>query len=73
MLVDDHQMVRESLRLVLESGGCEVVGEASTGEELLALAAKIRPAVIIMDVQMPGSGGLAGPIAYPSCRPPPRC
>jgi two-component system, NarL family, response regulator NreC len=59
MLADDHRMVRESLRIVLEQGGCEVVAEASTGEEALALAAKFRPAVVVMDLQMPGTGGLA--------------
>ncbi|MBV8055450.1 MAG: DNA-binding response regulator, partial [Deltaproteobacteria bacterium] len=33
MLADDHRVLRESLKLLLEQNGCEVVGEASTGEE----------------------------------------
>jgi DNA-binding NarL/FixJ family response regulator len=59
MLADDHRVLRDSLRLLLEKNGCEVVGEASTGEEALALAAKVRAQVLIMDLEMPGVGGLA--------------
>src|SRR5262249_31909710 len=39
--------------------GCKVVGEASTGEEALTLAARMRPQVLVMDLEMPGVGGLA--------------
>jgi len=59
MLADDHRVLRDSLRLLLEQNGCEVVGEASTGEEALALAARVRPQVLVMDLEMPGIGGLA--------------
>jgi DNA-binding NarL/FixJ family response regulator len=59
LLADDHRVLRESLKLLLETNGCEVVGEASTGEEALALAARIHPQVIVMDLEMPGMGGLA--------------
>ena len=59
LIADDHRILRESLRLVLAKGGCEVIGEASSGEEALALAAKFRPDVVVMDVAMPGTGGLA--------------
>jgi DNA-binding NarL/FixJ family response regulator len=59
MLADDHRVLRDSLRLLLEKNGCEVVGEAATGEEALALAAKVRAQVLIMDLEMPGVGGLA--------------
>ena len=59
MLADDHRILRESLRLLLEKNGCEIVAEASTGEEALALAAKAHPQVIVMDLGMPGTGGLA--------------
>jgi DNA-binding NarL/FixJ family response regulator len=59
MLVDDHRVLRDSLKLLLENHGCEIVAEASTGEEALALAAKFRPQVILMDLEMPGLGGLA--------------
>ncbi|MGH8012644.1 MAG: response regulator [Candidatus Binataceae bacterium] len=57
MLADDHRIVRESLRLLL-STEFEVIGEAASGEEALALAAKLRPHVLLMDIGMPGIGGL---------------
>jgi DNA-binding NarL/FixJ family response regulator len=59
MLADDHRVLRDSLKLLLEQNGCEVVGEASTGEEALGIAAKVRPQVLVMDLEMPGIGGLA--------------
>jgi DNA-binding NarL/FixJ family response regulator len=59
MLADDHRVLRDALKLLLEKNGCEVVGEASTGEEALAVAARVRPQVLLMDLEMPGMGGLA--------------
>ena len=59
LLADDHRVLIGSLKALLERHGCEVVGEAITGEEALALAAKVRPQVIVMDLEMPGTGGLA--------------
>jgi len=59
MLADDHRMLLGSLRALLERHGCEIVGEAVTGEEALAMAPKVRPQVIVMDLEMPGTGGLA--------------
>jgi DNA-binding NarL/FixJ family response regulator len=59
MLADDHRVLIGSLKALLERHGCEVVGEATTGEEALAVAAKVRPQVIVMDLEMPGTGGLA--------------
>src|ERR1700756_2775948 len=59
ILADDHRVLRDSLKLLLEKNGCEVVGEAATGEEALALAARLRPQVLVMDLEMPGVGGLA--------------
>ncbi len=59
MLADDHRVLRDSLKLLLEQNGCEVVGEASSGEEALRIAAKVRPQVLVMDLEMPGIGGLA--------------
>jgi DNA-binding NarL/FixJ family response regulator len=59
MLADDHRVLIGSLKALLERNGCEIVGEAITGEQALALAAKVRPQVIVMDLEMPGTGGLA--------------
>lgn len=57
VIADDHRLLREALRVVLERE-CEVVGEAASGEEAVALAARARPSVILLDLEMPGTGGL---------------
>jgi DNA-binding NarL/FixJ family response regulator len=59
LLVDDHALVRHGFRRILEDDPeIEVAGEASTGEEAVRLAAKERPAVIVMDCALPGMNGL---------------
>jgi DNA-binding NarL/FixJ family response regulator len=59
LLVDDEQMVRMGLRLILESeDDFEVVGEAGDGVEAVALTKKLDPDVVLMDIQMPGMNGL---------------
>ncbi|MET9121413.1 response regulator transcription factor [Streptomyces sp. NPDC004528] len=56
LLCDDHAVVRAGLLALLDSApGVEVVGEAGTGEEALALSAKLRPDVVLMDLQL-GAG-----------------
>jgi two-component system invasion response regulator UvrY len=58
LIVDDHELVRSGVRLMLESASdIEVVGEAQSGEDALALAKTLRPDVILMDISMPGIGG----------------
>lgn len=60
LLVDDHAVLRSGLRLLLDAeGDMEVVGVASTGEEGVEKAAELRPDVVVMDISMPGMGGLA--------------
>ena len=58
-IVDDHQLMREGLRLILESQrGLEVVGDASDGQQAVAMARKLMPDVITMDIAMPGMNGI---------------
>jgi DNA-binding NarL/FixJ family response regulator len=59
LIVDDHPMVREGLRGMLEAAGVEVVGEAGTGEEALRAAARYAPDVVLLDVELPDLDGLA--------------
>lgn len=59
LLADDHSVVREGLRHVLTgSPELTVVGEAGTGPEAIALATAERPDVVLLDLTMPGAGGL---------------
>ena len=59
LLVDDHAMVREGLRSVLESyDDVEIVGEAANGEDALDLVERLRPALVIMDINMPKMTGI---------------
>jgi len=59
LIADDHPLFRDGLRALLASApGVELVGEATTGEEAVSLAADLQPDVVVMDVQMPGMGGI---------------
>lgn len=59
MITDDHLIVREGLRLILETADeVEVVGEATDGAECLRLVPELKPDVILMDLQMPGMDGI---------------
>jgi two-component system response regulator NreC len=59
LLVDDHSVLRAGLKALLEAEpDFRVVGEASTGEEGLERAERLKPDVVVMDLSMPGMGGL---------------
>jgi len=59
LLVDDHELVRTGIRRVLDDvSGIKVYAEADSGEEALKLVRSKRPDVVLMDVSMPGIGGL---------------
>jgi DNA-binding NarL/FixJ family response regulator len=73
LLVDDHALIRTGNSLVLDAtDDIAVVGEAGTGEEAVALARTLRPDVVLMDVRMPGIGGIEATRritrAYPGTR-----
>jgi DNA-binding NarL/FixJ family response regulator len=60
LVVDDQVLIRAGLVALLRAApGIEVVGEAADGETAVALAARTKPQVIIMDIRMPGAGGIA--------------
>jgi DNA-binding NarL/FixJ family response regulator len=58
LLADDHQIVRQGLRVLLEREGFEVVGEAADGHEAVELATRLRPEVAVLDFVMPRLNGL---------------
>ena len=59
MLVDDHHLIRAGMRALIENlAGFEVVAEAGDGREALPLVEKFQPDLVLMDVFMPGLGGL---------------
>ena len=58
LLADDHTIVRQGLRAILEREGYEVVAEASDGREAISLAEKLRPDVAVLDISMPLLNGI---------------
>ena len=58
LLADDHRVVREGLRAVLERGGLDVAGEAADGWSAVRLADRLHPDVVLMDLSMPVLNGL---------------
>lgn len=59
LVVDDHDLVRMGItRMLADVSGLKVVGEAASGEDALRMARELNPQVVLMDVKMPGIGGL---------------
>jgi two-component system, NarL family, invasion response regulator UvrY len=58
MLVDDHALVRMGFRMLLANAGIDVVAEAGDGEQACQDYARVKPDVVVMDLSMPGMGGL---------------
>lgn len=70
LIADDHPLFREGLRTLLGSApDTELVGEATTGEEAVSMAAELRPDVVVMDIKMPGMGGIEATRAIFSASP----
>ena len=58
LIADDHQGVRQMLRLRLEFSNCKVVGEASNGREAVDMTEETSPDIVVMDLQMPVMDGI---------------
>jgi hypothetical protein len=58
LIVDDHEEFRRVARVVLEAGGLDVVGEAPDGASAVAEAARLRPRLVLVDIQLPDSDGV---------------
>jgi len=59
LIVDDHHGFRQGARALLEADGFDVVGEAADGESAIEQARRLRPEVVLLDVQLPGLDGFA--------------
>ena len=59
LLADDQELVRSGFRLILELSGFEIAGEAGNGAEAVAMAKRLRPDVVLMDIRMPELDGIA--------------
>lgn len=59
VIVDDHAEFRAAARAVLEAGGFDVVGEAADAAEAVAVAARLRPQIVLLDIQLPDGDGFA--------------
>lgn len=58
LIVDDHQMVREGLRSMLDDDGINIIGEADSGINAINQTKKLEPDVVLMDIRMPDMDGL---------------
>ena len=58
LLADDHPMIRTAIEVLLRDTDFDVVGMAATGEEALAEVAALAPDILLLDLQMPGGGGM---------------
>ncbi|MDK2777366.1 MAG: response regulator transcription factor [Pseudomonadota bacterium] len=64
IIADDHPMVREGLKVSLESEGLHVVADVSNGQEALEAAAELNPDAVLLDISMPVMGGLEACAAF---------
>src|SRR6266704_5600616 len=58
LIVDDHDLFRTGLRNLLEEQGVRIIGEAASGAEAVRIVRELTPDVVVMDLNMPGMGGV---------------
>src|SRR5712691_4821542 len=58
LIVDDHDLFRTGLRNLLEEQGVQIVGEAAAGADAVRIVRELAPDVVVMDLNMPGMGGV---------------
>lgn len=58
LLVEDHVLVRQSIRAYLEGASFDIVGEATTGTEAVDMSAELQPDVVVMDIHLPEMNGI---------------
>jgi DNA-binding NarL/FixJ family response regulator len=58
LIVDDHDLFRTGLRNLLEEQGVQIIGEAASGTEAVRIVRELAPDVVVMDLNMPGMGGV---------------
>jgi DNA-binding NarL/FixJ family response regulator len=66
LIVDDHDGFRAMARALLDADGFDVIGEAADGEAAVTSARRLRPDVVLLDVQLPGLDGFAVAAADPA-------
>ena len=71
LIVDDHPGFRRIARTLLEAAGFDVVGEAANGETALTEAARLRPALVLLDIQLPDLDGFEVAAQLARCADPP--
>ena len=59
LLADDHPMIRTALDVLLRDSDFDIVGMAGSGEEALAAVEEVKPDILLLDLQMPGGGGMS--------------
>src|ERR1700757_3387799 len=69
VLADDHVLVRQSLKALLEGDGIDVAGEASDGQEVIGVVRTVRPDIAVLDIGMPILNGIEAPHELQKCSP----
>ncbi|NIS80698.1 MAG: response regulator, partial [Anaerolineales bacterium] len=69
LMVDDHPLINEAIRLLIEKHGMEFVGPATTGSQAIDMTLEFEPDIVLLDILMPGMDGLQALARIKSARP----